>query len=159
MTDSEGIVSHAEFLLYQTEDGRERVEIRFDGDTAWLTQAGLAELFQTTRENITQHIGAIYGERELEEARTCKSRSQVRREGSRQVRRRVKLYSLPMILAVGYRVRSARGTQFRQWATTRLEEYVVKGFTMDDARLKNPPEPRRPACFDELRADIRSDDT
>ena len=156
MTDSGGIIPHeSEFLLYQTEDGRARVEVRFDGETAWLTQAGLAELFQTTRENITQHIGAVYGERELDEGSTRKSHLQVRREGSRQVRRRVKLYSLPMILAVGYRVRSARGTQFRQWATARLEEYVVKGFTMDDERLKNPPGPGVPNYFDELLARIR----
>ncbi len=156
MTDSEGIVPHeAEFLLYQTEDGRARVEVRFDGETAWLTQAGLAELLQTTPQNITQHIAAIYAERELEEAPTCKSYLQVHREGSRQVRRRVKHYSLPMILAVGYRVRSIRGTQFRQWATARLEEYVVKGFTMDDARLKSPPGPGVPDYFDELLARIR----
>ncbi len=145
----------AEFLLYQTEDGRARVEVRFDGETAWLTQAGLAELFQTTPQNITQHIAAIYAERELEEAPTCKSYLQVHREGSRQVRRRLKHYSLPMILALGYRVRSTRGTQFRQWATARLEEYVVKGFTMDDARLKNPPGPGVPDYFDELLARIR----
>lgn len=156
MTDSEGIIPHeAEFLLYQAEDGRARVEVRFDGETAWLTQAGLAELFQTTRENITQHIAAIYGEHELDEASTCKSHLQVRQEGSRQVRRRLKHYNLPMILAVGYRVRSARGTQFRQWATARLEEYVVKGFTVDDARLKNPPGSGVPDYFDELLARIR----
>ena len=156
MTDSEGIVPHeAEFLLYQAEDGRARVEVRFDGETAWLTQAGLAELFQTTPQNITQHIAAIYAERELEEAPTCKSYLQVHREGSRQVRRRLKHYSLPMILALGYRVRSGRGTQFRQWATARLEEYVIKGFTMDDARLKNPPGPGVPDYFDELLARIR----
>ncbi len=95
MTDSEGIVPHeAEFLLYQTEDGRARVEVRFDGETAWLTQAGLAELFQTTPQNITQHIAAIYAERELEEAPTCKSYLQVHREGSRQVRRRLKHLAL-----------------------------------------------------------------
>lgn len=146
MTDSEGVIPHeAEFLLYQTEDGHARVEVRFDGETAWLTQAGLAELFQTTRQNITQHIAAIYVERELEEAPTCKSYLQVHREGSRQVRRRLKHYSLPTILALGYRVRSTRGTQFRQWATARLQEYVVKGFTMDDARLKSPPS--RWSCF------------
>ncbi len=95
MTDSEGIVPHeAEFLLYQTEDGRARVQVRFDGETAWLTQAGLAELFQTTPQNITQHIAAIYAERELEEAPTCKSYLQVHREGSRQVRRRLKHLAL-----------------------------------------------------------------
>ncbi len=156
MTDSEGIVPHkAEFLLYRTEDGRARVEVRFDGETAWLTQAAMAELFQTTPQNIGQHVGAIYTEGELDPAATCKQYFQVRREGSRDVRRRLKHYSLPMIIAVGYRVRSARGTQFRQWATARLEEYVVKGFTMDDARLKNPPGPGVPDYFDELLPRIR----
>jgi len=155
MTDSGGIAPRdAEFLLYRTEDGRARVEVRFDGETAWLTQAGLAELFQTTPQNITQHIAAIYAERELEEAPTCKSHLQVRREGPRDVRRRLKHYSLPVIIAVGCRVRS-RGTQFRQWATARLEKYVVKGSTMDDARLKNPPGPGVPDYFDELLARIR----
>jgi len=156
MTDSGGIAPRdAEFLLYRTEDGRARVEVRFDGETAWLTQAGLAELFQTTPQNITQHIAAIYAERELEEAPTCKSHLQVGREGSRDVRRRLKHYSLPVIIAVGCRVRSTRGTQFRQWATARLEEYVVKGFTTDDARLKNPPGPGVRDYFDELLARIR----
>jgi len=156
MTDSEGIIPHeAEFLLYRTEDCRARVEVRFDGETAWLTQAGLAELFQTRSQNISQHIAAIYTERELDQAATCKQYLQVQREGSRQVRRHLKHHSLPMILAVGYRVRSARGTQFRQWATARLEEYVVKGFAMDDARLKNPPGPGVPDYFDELLARIR----
>ncbi|MBN2495431.1 MAG: virulence RhuM family protein [Deltaproteobacteria bacterium] len=137
MRDETGIVrQEAEFLLYQTEDGRNRLEVRFEGDTAWLTQASLAELYQTTPQNITQHIAAIYDEGELDEEETCKPFLQVRQEGSRKVRRSLKFYSLPVIIAVGYRVRSHRGTQFRQWATSRLEEYVVKGFTMDDERLK-----------------------
>jgi len=121
MIDPEGVIPHeAEFLLYRTEDGRARVEVRFDGETAWLTQAGLAELFQTTPQNIGQHAAAIYTEGELDQAATCKQYFQVRREGSRDVRRQLTHYSLPMILAVGSRVRSARGTQFRQWATARL---------------------------------------
>ncbi len=156
MTDSEGIVPHeAEFLLYQTEDGRARVEVRFDGETAWLTQAAMAALFQTTPQTITRHVAAIYADGELGEGATCTSHVQVQMEGARRVRRRVRHYSLPMILALGYRVRSTRGTQFRQWATARLEEYVVKGFTMDDARLKNPPGPGAPDYFDELLARIR----
>lgn len=115
MTDSEGIVPHeAEFLLYRTEDGRARVEARFDGEAAWLTQAAMAELFQTTPQNIGQHVAAIYTEGELAAAATCRQYFQVRREGSRDVRRQVKHYGLPVIIAVGYRVRSARGTQFRQ---------------------------------------------
>ncbi len=156
MTDSEGIVPHeAEFLLYQTEDGRARVEVRFDGETAWLTQAAMAALFQTTPQTITRHVAAIYADGELGEGATCTSHVQVQMEGARRVRRRVRHYSLSVIIAVGYRVRSTRGTQFRQWATVRLEEYVVKGFTMDDARLKNPPGPGAPDYFDELLARIR----
>ncbi len=101
------------------------------------------------------HLAAIYEEGELEESSTCKDYLQVRREGERQIRRNLKHYSLPVILAVGYRVRSARGTQFRQWATARLEEYLVKGFVLDDERLKNPPGPGVPDYFDELLARIR----
>lgn len=144
-----------EFFIYRTEDGLLRLQVRFDGQTVWLTQAALAELFQTTPQNITLHIRAIYEEGELEEGATCKDHLQVRQEGARQVQRSLKHYNLPMILAVGYRVRSPRGTQFRQWATARLEEFVVKGFTLDDQRLKNPPGPGVPDYFDELLARIR----
>lgn len=144
--------TRSSFLLYQTEDGRTRVEVRFDGDTAWLTQATLAELYQTTPQNITQHIAAIYAEGELDEAATCKPYLQVRTEGARQIQRSLKHYSLPMILAVGYRVRSHRGTQFRKWATARLEEYLIKGFTLDDQQLKQGGSGD---YFDELLARIR----
>lgn len=153
--DNTSLPREAEFLLYQTEDGRTRVEVRFEGETLWLTQAALAALFQTTPQNITQHIAAIYEERELEEDATCKPFLQVREEGQRRVQRSLKHYSLAMILAVGYRVRSHRGTQFRQWATARLDEYLRKGFTLDDTRLKNPPGPGVPDYFDELLARIR----
>lgn len=152
---SESAAPGGEFFLYRSDDGQTHLSVRFDGQTVWLTQAGLADLFQTTPQNITLHIGAVYEEGELEEGATCKEYLQVRQEGTRQVRRSLKHYSLPMILAVGYRVRSPRGTQFRQWATARLEEYVVKGFTMDDQRLKNPPGPGVPDYFDELLARIR----
>jgi len=127
-----------QFLLYRREDGRTRVECRFELDTLWLSQSGLAELFQTTPQNITQHLKSIFAEGELEQAATCKDYLQVRQEGGREVRRQVRHYRLEAILAVGYRVRSLRGTQFRQWATERLREYLVKGFAMDDERLKNP---------------------
>ena len=126
-----------EILLYRTEDGRTRIECRFSEDSLWLTQALMAELFQTTPQNVTQHLRALYAEGEIEESATCKAYLQVRTEGTRQVRRMVKHYNLDAILAVGYRVRSPRGTQFRQWATERLREYLVKGFTLDDERLKN----------------------
>ena len=146
-----------EIILYPTNDGRSRVECRFAGETVWLTQANLAELYQTTPQNITLHISSIYEEGELREDATCKDYLQVRREGSRDVRRTLKHYNLEMVLAVGYRVRSPRGTQFRQWATERLREYLVKGFTMDDERLKNPPVAGvgLPDYFDELLDRVR----
>jgi len=156
MSDSDAVApAEAQFLLYQSQDGRARLEVRFEGDTAWLTQASIAELFQTTPQNITMHVGAIYEEGELAEPATCKEFLQVRREGTREVQRSLKHYNLSVILAVGYRVRSVRATQFRQWATARLEEYVVKGFTLDDQRLKNPRGPGRTDYFDELLARIR----
>jgi hypothetical protein len=145
----------SELLLYQTEDGRTRIECRFEGQTVWLTQAMLAELFQTTPQNITQHLREIYAEGELDEPATCKAFLQVRTEGARQVSRNLHFYNLEAILAVGFRVRSHRGTQFRKWANARLSEYLVKGFTMDDERLKNPPGPGHTDYFDELLERIR----
>ena len=142
-------------VLYQTEDGRTRIQCRFEGDTIWLTQALIAELFQVTPQNVTLHLKSIYEEGELDETATCKEFLQVRSEGKREVSRNLSHYSLPAILAVGYRVRSRRGTEFRQWATARLNEYLVKGFTMDDERLKNPPGPGIPDYFDELLERIR----
>jgi hypothetical protein len=142
-------------ILYQTEDGRTRVQCRFEDETIWLTQAQIAELFQTTPQNVTLHLKAIFAEGELSERATCKDYLQVRPEGGREVSRNLRHYRLEAILAVGYRVRSARGTQFRQWATARLSEYLVKGFTMDDERLKNPPGPGVPDYFDELLERIR----
>jgi hypothetical protein len=142
-------------ILYQTEDGRTRVDCRFDQGTIWLTQAQIAELFETTPQNVTRHLKGIYEEGELSEAATCKDYLQVRLEGAREVSRTLRHYRLEVILAIGYRVRSPRGTQFRQWATARLSEYLVKGFTMDDERLKNPPGPGVPDYFDELLERIR----
>lgn len=144
-----------EVILFQTEDAQTRLQVRLDGQTAWLTQAQMAELFQTTPQNITLHLKAIYEEGELNEAATCKDYLQVRLEGTRQVERALRHYSLDAIIAVGYRVKSARGTQFRIWATQRLKEYLVKGFTMDDERLKNPPGKGQTDYFDELLARIR----
>ncbi|WP_353254418.1 virulence RhuM family protein [Salinisphaera sp. PC39] len=141
-----------ELVLYRTEDGRTEVHLRVDGDTAWLTQAEMAELFHTSVPNINRHIKNILEEKELSAQATIKDDLIVREEGGRQVRRKVKLYCLPMILAVGYRVQSPRGTQFRQWATAHLEEYLVKGFVMNDERLK---EPGGWDYFDELLARIR----
>lgn len=126
----------SDILIYQTEDGQTRIDVLLDGQSVWLTQAAIAELYQTSPQNITQHIKAVYEEHELTEGATCKKYLQVQLEGQRQVQRELKHYNLDMILAVGYRVRSHRGTQFRRWATERLSEYLVKGFVMDDQRLK-----------------------
>jgi hypothetical protein len=126
----------SKFLLYQTEDGQTRIEVRLQNETVWMTQATMAELYQTTPQNVTIHLKAIYAEGELEESATCKEYLQVQKEGSRRVSRARKFYSLAAIIAVGYRIKSHRGTQFRRWATERLHEYLVKGFTMDDERLK-----------------------
>lgn len=142
------------FVLYASPDGRSRLSVRLEGKTVWLTQAQMAELFQTTPQNITMHIANVYDDRELAEEATCKELLQVREEGSRRVERLTKHYSLDVIIAVGYRVRSGRGTQFRQWATATLSEYLHKGFALDDARLK---EARSFGAdyFDELLARIR----
>lgn len=145
----------SDLILYQTEDGRTRIQCRFEDETLWLTQVQIAELFQTTVPNINLHLKAIYAESELVAEATIKSYLIVRLEGARQVSRPVLHYSLPVILAVGFRVRSHRGTQFRQWATARLSEYLVKGFTMDDERLKNPPGKGQKDYFDELLERIR----
>ena len=142
-------------ILYQTEDGRTRIQCRFENETIWLTQAQLAELFQTTPQNVTLHLKAIFAEGELVEAATCKDYLQVRSEGDREVSRQLRHYRLKAIIAVGCRVRSHRGTQFRQWATARLTEYLVKGFTMDDERLKNPPGKGQKDYFDEQLERIR----
>ncbi len=139
-------------VLYQSEDGRTRIQCRFEGETLRLTQALIAELFATTPQNVTMHLKAIYAKGELSEEATCKPYLQVRREGERDVTRTLLHHSLPAILAVGYRVRIPRGTQFRQWATARLTEFLTKGFTLDDERLKHPPGPGVPDYFDELLA-------
>ena len=144
-------------ILYTTSDGQSSVVLRELGGQLWLTQAEMAELYQVTPQSITQHIQAIYQAAEIDEAATCKEYLQVQTEGGREVKRQLKHYSLPMIIAIGYRVRSGRGTQFRQWATRTLGEYLQKGFVIDDERLKNPPVGTlaAPDYFDELLARIR----
>ena len=143
--------------MFASGDGKVRVECRFEQESLWLSQASIATLYQITPQAITQHIKAIYDEGELEQNATCKSYLQVQQEGTRQVSRNTLHYNLPMILAIGYRVRSARGTQFRQWATQTLQEYLIKGFVMDDERLKNPPvgSSAVPDYFDEMLERIR----
>lgn len=155
MTNQNNPGPRGEIVLYQTEDGRTRIECRFENETIWLTQSQIADLFQTTPQNITLHLKAIFAEGELEEEATCKSYLQVRSEGARTVQRQVRFYRLEAVLAVGFRVRSHRGTKFRQWAIARLQEYLVKGFVMDDERLKSPPGPGVPDYFDELLERIR----
>lgn len=152
---SEESLPHSEIILYQTEDGRTRIQCRLEGESLWLTQIQIAELFQTTVPNINLHLKAIYAEGELAVGATIKSHLIVRLEGARQVSRPVLHYNLPVILAVGFRVRGHRGTQFRQWATARLSEYLVKGFAMDDERLKNPPGKGQQDYFDEVLERIR----
>jgi hypothetical protein len=140
-----------EIIQYQTEDGVTIIRLQARDGNVWLSQAEIAELFQVTPQAVTQHIRAIYEEGELEEAATCNDYLQVRTEGKREVSRRIAHYNLPVIMAVGFRVRSPRGSQFRRWAAASLSEYLVKGFVMDDARLKDP----EADYFEELLARIR----
>jgi len=138
-------------IQYQTEDGVTVVRLQARDGNVWLSQADIAELFQVTPQAVTQHIRAIYEDGELDQAATCNDYLQVRTEGKREVSRTIAHYNLPMILAIGFRVRSLRGGQFRRWASEALAEYLVKGFVMDDARLKDPDTD----YFDELLARIR----
>jgi hypothetical protein len=142
-------------ILYQTEDGRTRIQCRFEDETVWLSQALMAELFQKDVRTINEHLVNIFDEGELSREATIRKFRIVRREGAREVAREVEHYNLDAILAVGFRVRSHRGTQFRQWAIGRLNEYLVKGFTMDDERLKNPPGKGQKDYFDEQLERIR----
>ncbi|MGI8906818.1 MAG: virulence RhuM family protein [Candidatus Sumerlaeaceae bacterium] len=137
-----------ELLIYQDEAGRLKLDVRLQDETVWLNQLQMAQLFQTTQQNISLHIQTIYEEGELAQDATHKKYLLVRQEGGRQVRRQIDFYNLDMIISVGYRVKSAVATQFRMWATQQLREYVVKGFVLDDERLKNPDQPFD--YFDEL---------
>lgn len=125
-----------EIIIYQNTDGTPEIEVKVQDETVWLTQQQMAELFQTSRTNVVEHIKHIYEEGELEEGATCRNFRQVRMEGSREVVREMPFYNLDMIISLGYRVRSGIATNFRRWATERLKEYMIKGFTMDDERLK-----------------------
>ena len=141
-------------VLYQSEDGQTRIQCRFEEDTLWLTQALIAELFQIMVPTVNEHLKGIYADGELTPNSTIRKFLIVRNEGKRKVSRQIEHYGLPAILAVGYRVRSQRGTLFRQWATARLEEYLRKGFVMDDERLRNPSGPGVPDYFDELLKEV-----
>jgi len=146
-----------ELLVYQADDGQVKLEVRLHDETVWLTQQMMAELFQTTVPNISMHVRNIYKEGELSPEATVKKFLTVRREGKRNVRRELEFYNLDMIISVGYRIKSLIATRFRIWATQRLREYIVKGFVMDDERLKNPPVAGSavPDYFDEMLARIR----
>jgi hypothetical protein len=128
----------SQIIIYQTESGETKLDVRFQDETVWLTQKLMAELFQTTPQNITIHLKNIFEEGELEEEATCKDFLQVQMEGKREVKRERQFYNLDAIISVGYRIKSNVATKFRQWATGQLREYIVKGFVLDDERLKNP---------------------
>jgi len=146
-------VGEAQFLLYQTPSGQARVLVRLEDESVWLSQAQMVDLFQTSKQNISLHIQNIFEEGELEESSTVKEYLTVRPEGPRQVQRSIAHYNLDMIISVGYRVRSHVGTQFRIWATQRLRDYIVKGFALDDQRLKE--QTTVADYFDELLERIR----
>ncbi|ETR71909.1 MAG: hypothetical protein OMM_02134 [Candidatus Magnetoglobus multicellularis str. Araruama] len=133
--------SRGQFLIYKAEDGTVKIDVRLSDDSIWLTQQLMAELFQTTKQNISLHVNNIYKEGELSPEATVKEYLTVRKEGSREVKRLLDYYNLDMIISVGYRIKSHIATRFRIWATERLKEYIVKGFTLDDERLKNPDLP------------------
>ncbi|EIX7809392.1 virulence RhuM family protein [Salmonella enterica] len=158
MTDKHLFPSPAgEFVMFASGDGRVRVECRFESDTIWLSQASMADLYDKDVRTINEHLINIFSEGELGQNSTIRKFRIVRQEGKRQVSREIDHYNLEAILAVGYRVRSPRGTQFRQWATQTLQEYLIKGFVMDDERLKNPPvgSSAVPDYFDEMLERIR----
>ena len=128
--------SYGEILIYQSDDGLTNIDVKVQDETVWLTQQQMADLFRTSRTNVVEHIKHIYDEGELDENSTRRNFRQVQKEGNREVAREIPFYNLDMIISLGYRVKSAIATNFRRWATVRLKEYMIKGFTMDDDRLK-----------------------
>ena len=157
MNDNLPQAPQGEFVLFQSVDGQLHVECRFESDTLWLSQSAIAELYDKNVRTINEHLVNIYNEGELVQNATIRKFRIVRQEGQRQVSREIDHYNLEAILAVGYRVRSTRGTQFRQWATQTLQEYLIKGFVMDDERLKNPRvgDSAVPDYFDDMLERIR----
>lgn len=144
-----------EILLYTTPNGKVKVEIYLQNETIWLTQQKIAELFGVDRSVVTKHLANIYAEGELSKEATCAKIAQVQLEGNREVNRQIEYYNLDAIISVGYRVNSSQATAFRIWATERLKEYIIKGFTMDDERLKNPNNIFGKDYFEEQLARIR----
>ena len=133
--------TNSQLIIYQTEDGQTKIDVRFDGDTVWLTQTALAELFQTTKNNISQHVKNVFEEGEVDQRATVKKFLTVQTEGQREVKRELEYYNLDLIISIGYRIKSRVASAFRIWATKHLHEFIVKGFVMDDERLKNPDIP------------------
>ena len=133
--------NQSQLIIYQAEDGKIKIDVRFQDETVWLTQQLMADLFQTTKQNISLHVRNIYEDGELNPESTVKESLTVQTEGGRSVQRQIEYYNLDMIISVGYRVKSNIATRFRQWATQHLREYIVKGFVLDDERLKNPDQP------------------
>lgn len=151
------IQPQSQIIIYKTESGETKIDVRFENETVWLTQKHLSELFGVTLPTINEHIKNVYKENELQESSTVRKFLIVQKEGLREVKREIDFYNLDMIISVGYRIKSRIATAFRQWATSRLREYIVKGFVMDDERLKNPDLPFD--YFEELTrriADIRT---
>ncbi len=125
-----------EIIIYQSEEGQPKIEVRLENENVWLTQAQLVELYQSSKSNVSEHIKHIFEEGELKEISTVRNFRTVQIEGKRSVERDVTFYNLDMIISLGYRIKSSIATKFRIWATERLKEYIIKGFTMDDERLK-----------------------
>ena len=123
-------------IIYQSDDGKTKIDVKLENETVWLSQQQMALLFKTSRTNIVEHINNIYLEGELDKISTCQNFRQVRKEGNREVSREIPFYNLDMIISLGYRIKSKIATNFRKWATERLKEYMIKGFTLDDERLK-----------------------
>lgn len=142
----------SEIILYQTENGQTKLEVKLENETVWLTQKQMSELFQKAKSTINEHIKNVYKEGELDEISTVRKFRTVQQEGKRNIEREIEFYNLDVIISVGYRVKSHRGTQFRIWATQRLKEFIIKGFTLDDERLKSLGQIN---YFDELLARIR----
>jgi len=145
-------MNKSEIIIYNSEDGESRIQVRLEGGTVWLSQKLISELFQVAVHTVNEHIKNIYAEGEVPNEATIRNFRIVQKEGSREVSRDVEFYNLDLIMAVGFRVRSERGIQFRQWATEKLKEYIVKGFVIDNERLK---EPGGLDCFDDLLEQIR----
>ncbi len=153
LSDIQGVKRDSEILIYQSEDKKTRIDVQLDGGTVWLSQVQMAELFQRDKSVISRHIQNVFEEGELMSEGTVANFATVQREGGRAVERNVEFYNLDVIISVGYRVKSHRGTQFRIWATQRLREYIIKGFSLDDERLKNAG--TRNDYFDELIRRVR----